>query len=143
MTKKTWITLAIIIGLAGLVGAGIGVYMWNKPHSDIASLTPDHKMEAEELYRAYFKSEKEANDKYLKSVIEISGTIREISRSKDGKINNILLGVKGQPGGIQCQLDPVSGADEKQYERGAEVTLKGKCSGKTMLDVQLSRCIRI
>ena len=59
-------------GLIGLIGLGIGLYMYNKPHKDIKSSKVDFKIEANRLFAEFEENESNANTKLP----------RQISRNK-------------------------------------------------------------
>ncbi len=118
-----------VIAIGGIVG---WTYI-NKPTEkveDVKAMTTT----AEDLNNSFTTNEADANKKYLKKAIEVSGTVAEISKNQDGK--TVLLLQSDDPmGGIQCTL-----RDNEKVDTGKQVTVKGFCTGYTMV-VLLSDCI--
>lgn len=129
--------------LAGLVlavaGIGIGYYMWNKPHQNIAKTKPAHTLAATSLVDAYQADEAAANDKFLGQVIEVSGEVTKVSMNADGtsqvmlKSNDLLASVTGN-------LQESEASYVESLKAGDQVTIKGECTGMLM-DVILERCV--
>ncbi|HNE30452.1 MAG TPA: hypothetical protein PLW66_14865, partial [Saprospiraceae bacterium] len=62
-----------VLALA-LVGAGVGYYLWNKPHQDIAASKTDVAIDAKQLFDEFNNDETAATAKYLDKMIAVSGT---------------------------------------------------------------------
>jgi hypothetical protein len=132
--KKIIISL-LVIGLLG----GIYAYMqYNKPHQNIEKANADAKIEATSLFDAYSKDEAAANQKYTGKIVEVTGKVKEVSKSADGT-TKINLEVGDAMFGVSCTLDPKNSA-ATTLSAGNTTTLKGKCDGFNM-DVQLSNCV--
>lgn len=128
------VLLLILVGI--IVAATAGWLMWNKPHE-----TVDNKkglqITAEELCSAYLKDEQKANSIYLNQVIEVTGTIAEISKNQDG--NDVILLESSDPlSGVQCTMRETYGA----YHAGEPIVVKGFCTGFTAV-VLLGDCIKV
>ena len=113
--------------------------MWNKPHSDMTSATPDAKLTATELYKVYQTNETIADKQYLGKVILVTGNILEVNQGTDGS-TNLLLDTGDPMSTILCQLDKFTKQTNITYSAGQQVTVKGICSGFTG-DVVIDRCI--
>ncbi|MBL7818195.1 MAG: hypothetical protein JNL70_24505 [Saprospiraceae bacterium] len=132
----------IQLGLIALViGAGIGYYMWNKPHESIGK--PSIVTTATELAADFGKDENEAMKKYVGSdgksiVIQVSGKITDVKNDTSG----ITLALDtGDPiNGVSCVLDKFTKQPRTDYKVGEEVKLKGLCTGK-LTDVVIDRCV--
>jgi len=128
--KKILLFLLVLV----LAAAGVGIYLWNKPPE-----TVDGKdavaVTAEALAAAYTSDEQKANAAYLERVLEVSGTVTEVTRNQDGK-TVVLLGVSDPLSGVQCTLRE----DNVAITPGRTVSIKGFCNGYTMV-VLLSDCI--
>jgi hypothetical protein len=71
--KKLAIGLVILV----LVGLGIGVYLYNKPHRDFASEEAAYTLTADEL-AYYFNNDLEsAKDKFLDKVVIVEGEVAD------------------------------------------------------------------
>lgn len=121
-----------------VIGAGVAMYMFNKPHKDIAGAEADVKIGAAALFDQYSANEAEANTKYLDKVISVSGTVGSINRdnAEEPSLNlntNDLMGV------VTCQFLPDHAYELDNVQEGDEITVKGQCTGMLM-DVVLIRC---
>ena len=134
MKKKIFITL----GIAAIVGIGVGLYMYNKPLESMSGQKADISISAADLYQAFDADEQAANTAYLGKVIEVSGAIASISAGDDGS-NNVLLNAGDVMGGVVCRLDASS---TDIFQEGQQVSLRGECTGK-LLDVELARCVLV
>jgi hypothetical protein len=128
------IKYAIILVLAVIViGAGIGLKMFFKPHADVNKLKPDFKVEATSLMDQFQKDENASTTKYSEKVLEISGKLVAKNKLPNG-IN--LLVLEDEMQGISCQLDSAwSSANQtviQSLETGKPVTVKGMCKGYLM-----------
>ncbi len=128
------IKYAIILVLAVLVvGAGIGLKMFFKPHADVNKLDAEFKLEAIQLMDEFQKEENAATTKYSEKVLEISGKLVTKNKLPNG---TDLLVLEDEMQGISCQLDSVWAAANqpviKSLETGNPVTIKGICKGYLM-----------
>lgn len=128
----------LLIGLfaLGLIGLGIGFYLFNKPVPSTSSMNVDFTMAAEDLLLAFENDENDANSKYLDKVIQVEGLIDKME-TKEGK-TTIYLDANNPMSNIIFQLEqPVS-----DISQGQPITLKGICTGYLM-DVVLVRAVKI
>jgi tRNA_anti-like len=132
----------LLFGLVALViGGGVGVYMWNKPHEAIGKA--NFTTTATELAAEFGKDEAAATKKYVGQdgkmiVIQVSGKIADVKNDTSG----ITIGLEtGDPmNGVSCVLDRFTKQTKTDYKVGEAVTLKGLCTGK-LSDVILDRCV--
>jgi hypothetical protein len=127
--------------LLALVGAGVGFYLWNKPHENMDRAKTDVQISAGELFTAFAENEAQANETYLDKVIAITGKVREVSNSPEG-ITKVTLDSGDEMFGVICQLDELSDHQRTDFQPGESVTFKGKCTGMLM-DVVLVRCVEV
>lgn len=127
--------------LLALIGAGIGVYLWNKPHENMDRAKTDVQISASELFTAFAENEAQANETYLDKVIAVTGKVREVSNSPEG-ITKVTLDSGDEMFGVICQLDELSDHQRTDFQPGEAVTFKGKCTGMLM-DVVLVRCVEV
>src|SRR3954470_23254017 len=135
MRKKKWPFVLMFVGALALIGACIGIYLWNKPPAKVED-SKGIRISAAELCKQFGANETAANQKYLNKAVEVTGVVGEISKNQDGATAVILQ--SGDPdAGVQCTMR------EKNVtlDSGKTVTLKGFCSGNTMFDVLLTDCI--
>lgn len=128
--------LLIAALLLAVVGGGVGYYMWNKPHQDIASATSDVTISANELLTAFQTGEEAANAKYLDKIVEVSGEVREVGQTEGKTV--VRLNAGDSMDGVTCELD--SNPKRTDFKPGDQVTFKCTCSG-FLMDVVLVRCV--
>ncbi|HQU60286.1 MAG: hypothetical protein KDD02_22515 [Phaeodactylibacter sp.] len=133
--KKYLVALVLLVAL----GAGVGYLIYNKPFQDMNSAKADITLTAAELFTAFESDENAANSKYLDKVVQVSGTVKEVSTGDDGNIS-ITLDSGSDMFGVICQLDNLTEQPRKDFKEGEQLTLKGVCTGMLM-DVVLVRCV--
>jgi len=123
----------IFVLLVIVVGAGIGLKMFFKPHADVTKLDAEFKLEAIQLMDEFQKEENAATTKYSEKVLEISGKLVAKNKLPNG---TDLLVLEDEMQGISCQLDSVwSAANQiiiQKLVTGNPVTVKGICKGYLM-----------
>jgi tRNA_anti-like len=134
---KRILSILLVLGLAG---AGIGYYLWNKPHKDMKAAKADMAIEAAQIFNEYNTDENAANAKYLDKTVAVSGTVKEAVKSDDGTVKVTLD--TGQEFGVLCELDPLTQHPRSDFPPGEKATFKGTCSGFNF-DVQLNRCVEV
>lgn len=137
MTAKR--ILLLLLGIA-LIGAAIGIGLWNKPHENIKAAKADASVDAAALFKAYNTDENAANAKYLGKTIAVSGKVASVSKT-EGAPAKITLET-GDEFAVICELDALSQHPRTDFNVGETVTFKGKCDGLN-LDVQLTRCVEV
>ncbi len=131
MQKKVF----FFIGIALLCTAAWGLFLFNKPHSDVGDKKADMILQADDLYQQYSKDETAANAKFLNKIITVTGTVNQIDETNNAAI--ILLKNKDDAGGVSCNLF----AHKKvSVQQGKAVTIKGRCTG-FLMDVALTDCV--
>src|SRR5512133_2415143 len=121
------IKYAIILVLALIViGAGIGLKMFFKPHADIIKLKAEFQVEATALIGEFEQDENAATAKYSEKVLEISGKLVVKNKLSNG---TDLLVLEDEMQGISCQLDSSWAAANQSViqslEPGNPVVVKG------------------
>ncbi len=132
--KKGRIILLIILAGA-LIGAGVGMYMWNKPHEQIEDVK-GMEVSVAELTTAFSENETAANEKYLNQVLTVKGTVTETEQNQDGGLVIILAG-DDPMATVQCTMRD----KDVKVNTGDVVTVKGKCTGSSLFGVLLSGCV--
>ncbi len=130
--------LIALLALA-LIGAGVGYYLWNKPHQNMATAKTDLAIDAATLFADYNADEAACNAKYLEKVIAVTGKVKEVT-SDEGNIKVSLE--TGSDFGVRCVLSTTSTHARTNFSPGETVTLKGTCNGLNF-DVELSNCVEI
>lgn len=132
MTKKI-----IIAALAvAIIGASLGLYLFNKPLDSTTGMKPDFSMSTVELISAFETNEELANTKYLDKVISVKGSVTKVERNND-KVT-VYLDADSPMSSVIFQLED----GHSDIKIGQEVTLKGICTGYLM-DVVLVRSVQV
>jgi hypothetical protein len=125
----------IVILILAVAGVGAGVYLWNKAPAKVED-SKSMAINADDLALAFTTNEQQANSTYLNKVLDVSGTIAEVTKNQDGK-TVITLSVASDPlSGVQCTMRD----NDVKAEIGKPITIKGFCNGYTLV-VLLSDCI--
>lgn len=132
---KKYLLIAFLLG--GITGGSIGLYLWFKPVTSTSALEAAHTLTATALFADYQNDETAANEKYLGKVLAITGTISDIKTSETGK-TALVLATDNPMFGVICEFESPEMVDG--LEKGAQISIKGQCSG-LLLDVVLSRCV--
>ena len=126
--KKKILKWGLIILISGLVISGsiIG-YMFYQPHRDVQATTADYKMNTNQLVNEYLANAKASNEKYLdeegeSKIIEVTGTVSDISIDLNNK-TVILLKADGDKAGVSCTL--LETANSTNINLGDVITIKG------------------
>jgi len=129
MKKKILLFIVIVAAVA----AGIGYFVWNKPHETVDN-KEGLKITAEALAAAFEQDEQKANATYLNQVLEVNGKISELTKNQEGK-DVVLLESSDPFSGVLCTMK-----EGTSLQLGQVVTIKGFCNGFTTA-VLLSDCI--
>ena len=133
---KIWKIILVLAIIGAIIGAAVAYYVYNKPHRDIAGEEAAYSVTANELYTAYEAEESAANEKYLDQVIEVRGTVEDISTNDVGQPTIILSAEDAMLGGVSATM---KATEELSVQAGDEVVLKCRCTGMLM-DVVLVDC---
>ena len=125
--------------LLALIGLGTGYFIYNKPHQNMDKAKAELALDAKALFTAFETDESGANEKYLDKVIEVTGTVKEMSTDDTGNIS-ITLETGSDMFGVICQMDNLTEHEKTDFQPGEKVTLKGICTGMLM-EVVLVRCV--
>ena len=139
--KTKYIIFSILFLI--LVGAGIGLKMFFKPHADINKLDAEFKVEATKLLDEFQKEENASTTKYSEKVLEINGKL--VAKNKLPNGTDLLI-LEDEMAGISCQLDSSwSAANQSVIQAlvtGNPVTVKGVCKGYLM-EIKVSPAVVI
>lgn len=115
----------LIVLLLGVIGAGVGYYLYNKPVASLEHKKADLEITAAGLIEAYEADEKAADSIYLGKIIAVSGKITEIT-NEEGKLK-INLETSNPIALIICEME--AGVNADPLKAGDEIKIKGLCSG--------------
>ena len=125
-----WKKTILGVGVTGLlVGGGIFLYQWNKPHRDVQATDVDFEISATDFVTEYLTDAKAANDKYLAEdgdsrVILVEGKVIEVDETISGN-RIVILGSDNPNLGIKCTFLPNDHSQEVPIEVGTVVKIKG------------------
>lgn len=137
MKKKIAIVLTALIIL--LIAALIYVKyaFFTEGHRDPLKSKDKIYITAPALYALYSQFEDSANNKYLDSVINVSGVIQNIELNNERY--TISLASNDSNGTVICEMDKKENEKIKQLKKDQQISLVGNCNG-LLIDVQLDRC---
>jgi tRNA_anti-like len=125
-----------------LVAFGVGAYLYkeyNRKPASLDSLPAVVNINADTLINQFTSNEAEANKNYLGKVISVKGFINKVENQQDTLLT-IVLGDTLLPSGVSCLMDTGYIKLKKVFTPGAQITIKGICTGYLM-DVELNRCV--
>jgi len=149
MNKKLYRNIGIMAGILFLAAIVVALYMFYKPHRNVAKSDAAYTLSATELYRDFRSNEAEANKKYLMAdkgkIIQVAGIVQEINKDAQGGLNLLIKDPAMKEGGISCSINPQDLQKAGGVKKGNNITLKGECTGYIDLtgEVTLSNCVLI
>jgi hypothetical protein len=137
---KSYVKVALFVvlffAIAGILAALI---LFNKKHPDTAKAKPDFVITATALQKDFEDNEKTASVKYINKILEVSGTIASITPADSSHLN-VSLKTGSDLSSVICTF--ASSGNEKRFNTGDNITLRGECSG-FLMDVLLNNCSAI
>lgn len=132
MNKRIVIIVILFLILAG---AGVGVYLWNMPHTKVENVS-GLSISVADLSQSFAQDETAANTRFLNKAITVSGHVSEVLHNLDGGLM-VVLTADSAANVIECAFR------EKniQVSKGADITVKGFCAGKTITGISLTSCV--
>lgn len=131
MKKIALIVLALV-----LIGGSVAYYFFNKKPAQVEDIKSE-AITATSLAKAFEENEAAANKQYLNKVMDVSGTVQEISQNQDGQMVIVLASDENPLSGVQCTMRE----SIANIKAGDQLTIKGFCNGFVMT-VILSDCIQ-
>lgn len=136
---KQWKKIGLALFIIALTAAAYGYYLFNKKPADVRKISAQYTLTAAALLEDYNKDETAANLKYLDKVISVKGKVTEIKIDTATGQATVILDSGDPMAAVTCSFYDAETAAVKQLQAGAEVIIKGKCTGKLM-DVVLNKC---
>jgi len=127
-----YVGILFVIGL--IIGVAVFLFVFRKSSDSIAKETPAFKVNCGQIVSEFESNEQASNTKYLDKVIEVSGTIAELSSDTSGV--NITLRDENATSGVTCSFGLSQKIDIKELKLGSPLTCKGICTG-FLMDVTL------
>lgn len=132
----------ILFGIGLVAGIGTYLYVFHKPHRNIAREKPAYVMDAKQLHDDFMNNEDGSYEKYGNKVIEVKGAVENITLDE----NSASIVFIDEMDGVNCAFDSLSMVKNleklKKVNVGDSIELKGQCDGYDMImGVVLSRCV--
>lgn len=137
--KKVIVALIILV----MVGLSVGVYMWNKPHRNIATEDAAFTLNAVQLLTDFQTDYDSAWAKYRDKTISITGKVSDVHVEANAE-NYLSLDVEDRMGGVICYMDSTSTL--KGISVNDLVQIKGKVNGydpDLFQEVEVKQCTLI
>lgn len=132
--------ILLLLVCVGAIGAGYGIYMYNKPHASIKNMHSEHSVSAVEIQSAYDQDETAANASYLGKVLTITGELAEVNQENNENAF-LVMRTESMMSTVKCQLDQLTEHPKLDgLKVGDQITIKGICTGYLM-DVIIERAI--
>lgn len=96
-------------------------------NKNIENEVTEHNLNATDLVNYYANNEAKANLLYTGKIIEITGTIKEISYLNDR--NTIILNSNSETFGVICDINPNQKEKLHQLKQHQKIKVKGICKG--------------
>ena len=143
MKKKRVFISIIVVAIVG--GAWFGYSEYKRKVKDLANVTAQFTMQANELITIFENNETAANAEYLDKIIAVKGNVKTVERDDRGYFT-IVLGERGSTSSVRCSMDSLHVKDVAGVKEGGYITVKGSCTGFTTdellgSDVILNRCV--
>lgn len=127
MRKSTlYILFAIILLIAG--GAIYAYKEYNRTVKDIAGIVPAFTLTSDALVNDFTKNDSIANINYLGKTIALSGKVKAIEKDESGFFT-VILGDTATSTSIRCSMDSAYNNDAIALKEGAQINVKGICTG--------------
>lgn len=120
--------ILIAIVAVGIIGGGIGFYLFNKKVASTEEMSVNFTTKMEDLYGEFEKDEKAAFEKYKDKVIEVSGTVQSKSEA-DKEHVDLTLGSEAMAGTVAVSLETSQIEKATSIKEGSKVVLRGICTG--------------
>jgi hypothetical protein len=136
MRRKYAIIIALTVLFASV--AGWALYLYNKPHRNVAGVDASVRIDAEGLCTGYRKDEAGSDKRFVGKVLDVSGTVVESQLA--GNKANIRLGNAAADMAVSCDISIDDSSSFRLPLKGSKVMIKGRCTGM-LQDVNLVDCV--
>jgi len=130
--------IIVALGIVFVSGTGWSLYLYNKPHRNVAGVAASVQIDAEGLCADYRKDEAGSDKRFVGKVLDVSGTVIEAKLT--GNKANIRLGNAASDMAVSCDLSIDGTSSFHVPPNGSKVMIKGRCTG-LLQDVNLVDCV--
>ena len=142
---KKFLKVVLYLFIIGVVcGIGVYIYVFHKPHRNLANEKPAFTLSASDLLKQFSASEDSTYKLYGDKALQVNGKINDVAK----KGSDITFILEDATTGVSCSFDSAycvtNAAKIEKFKSGDEVTLKGKCDGfDPIMGVVLTRCVLV
>jgi hypothetical protein len=139
---KKLVKIGLILLGVGVVSAfGTYMYVFHKPHRNVAKEKPLYALDAKTLLAEFISNEESSYEKYGDKVLQVTGDVVEVTVQDNGATLVYVDPVEG----VSCSFDSTAvvkmNGELVHIIPGDHVTVKGKCDGYDLImGVVLTRC---
>ncbi|MFM8805751.1 MAG: OB-fold protein [Sphingomonadales bacterium] len=120
-----WILLAIVV--MALAGGAVFYYVMTAQFADTSSEKPAYSISAMDLLAEFQQNDSAANKKYTEQIIAVSGLVSEVEGADTSATVKFVDTLTGSY--LIFDFQPGASRQAAAIQPGANVTLKGSCSG--------------
>jgi len=118
--------ILLLLLFAAIIAAGVGFYLWNKPHRTAEDEKPFVTLTAGALLNEFATNENATTEKYRDKVIQISGELIKAEADSSGNIQ-VVLEAGDEMSTVSITL--MNGATAPSETKGTMIDVKGICNG--------------
>jgi hypothetical protein len=118
--------ILLLLLFVAVIAAGIGYYLWNKPHRTAADEKPFATLTSSALLTEFATNEAATTEKYRDKVIQISGELIKAAADSSGNVQ-VVLEAGDEMNTVSVTL--MNGATVPTETPGTMIEVKGICNG--------------
>ncbi|MEI6062947.1 MAG: hypothetical protein WCR72_19745 [Bacteroidota bacterium] len=138
---KNWLKIALaLLALGFITGAVVAYFLYNKPHPDYEKIDAAYTLAAADLYKEFTADKNKAGTKYNGKVVAVTGKLSKVE-VKDSLTTCVFVFEQGMFGdqGVRCTMLPAFREKAGKLQPGADLKLKGYCTGFNDTDIILDK----
>ena len=139
---RTWIKITLSLLVLGFItGIVVAYFLYNKPHPNYEKMDAAYTIAAADLYKDCTANKNQAGTKYNGKVVAVTGKLSKVE-VKDSLTTCVFVFEQGMFGdqGVRCTMLPAFREEAGKFQPGADLKLKGYCTGFNDTDVILDKC---
>ncbi|MDX2002805.1 MAG: hypothetical protein SFW35_10260 [Chitinophagales bacterium] len=151
MGKKLKVVLLGVLVIVA-IALGVGLYLYNKPHTNVVDARPERIFTATELYAVCTDADSSKRGEWQGKIIQVEGQLAKLDKTDSSA--NIFLSIEGHGGdNISCAVDRNYLKDLAKINDHDLIKVKGICSGLNKFedadlgisttDILLTRCVLV